>query len=110
MSSCARRKALLASDLASESGFKRSIDLVRPMAFPPEGPAQESETGLGFTPVTSHFKQEKSIFNTWLARSVATQSASSRNDEQASCKCLSCGKSPGLATGALILLPGRRSR
>src|SRR5438034_5158649 len=92
MSSCARRKALLASDLASESGFKRSIDLVRPMALPPDGPAQESETGLGFTPVTSHFKQENSIFKVWLTRRDATHSVSSLKDEHVSCKFLSCGR------------------
>src|SRR2546423_10618687 len=93
MSSRARRIASLAWDLASESDFSRSTDLVRPMALPPEGPAQESETGLGFTPVTSHFKQENSIFKVWLQRRDETHSVSSLKDEHASCNFLFCGRS-----------------
>src|SRR5437879_13275465 len=89
MSWRARRRASLAWDLGSESDFRRSMDLVRPMALPPAGPAHESETGLGLTPVTSHFKQQKSIRRVWLTRRHATHSASSLKDEQASCKFLS---------------------
>src|SRR5689334_2401460 len=92
MSSRARRRASLAWDFASVSDFSRSIDLVRVMAFPPEGPAQESETGLGFTPVTYHFKQENSICKVWLTRRDATHSVSSLKEEHASCKFLSCGR------------------
>src|SRR5437879_13696739 len=92
MSSRARRRASLAWDFASVSDFSRSMDLVRPMALPPDGPAQESETGLGLAPVTSHFKQENSICKVWLTRRDATHSVSSLKDEQASCRFLSCGR------------------
>src|SRR5260370_32892101 len=94
MSSRALLRALLDSDLALESGFRRSMDLARPMGLPPAGPAQESETGLGFTPVTSHFKQEQSIFKVWLTRRDAPHSPSSLKAEHASCKSETCAQLP----------------
>src|SRR6266852_6249843 len=48
MSSWAFRRASFASALALLSGFRRSMALWKDMALPPEGPAQESATGLGF--------------------------------------------------------------
>ena len=68
--------------------------LWRGMALPPAGPAQESETGLGFTPVTSHFKQVRSICKVRLMRSDATHSSRYLNVEQTSCRFLSFGKIP----------------
>ncbi len=94
MSSWAFLRASFASALASLSGFRRSMALWKGMALPPDGPAQESATGLGFTPVTSHFKQVNSIFNERLTRREATHSSRYLNAEQTSCKFLSCARIP----------------
>ena len=56
--------------------------LCRDMALPSEGPGQESETLAGFTPVTSHFRQEKSILSLRLARTVEIQPESDLKSEQ----------------------------
>src|SRR2546427_5803302 len=106
MSSRAFLSASLASTLALLSGFRRSIALWKSMALPPAGPAQESATGLGFTPVTSHFKQVNSIFNERLTRRDATQSSRYLNPEQASCKFYPAVRILELAIDVSILLPG----
>src|SRR5437879_2225101 len=89
MSPRAFLSASFASALALLSGFRRSMALKRPMALPPAGPAQESATGFGFAPVTSHFRQLNSIFSEWLTRRDATHSSRYLKSEHASCRFLS---------------------
>src|SRR2546425_2830202 len=70
------------------------MDFCNPIALSSSGPAQESPTRFGFTPVTSHFKQLNSRLRLWLTRSAATHSAKLLNDEHSSLRSVPCGTIP----------------
>src|SRR5438093_10453402 len=70
------------------------MDFCNPIALSSSGPAQESPTRFGFTPVTSHFKQLSSTLRLWLTRSAATHSAKLLNDEHSSFRSVPCGIIP----------------
>ena len=99
MSFCAVFEALVASTFASASGLRIAMAFCKDIALPSDGPAQESETGAGFSPVTSHFKQEKSILRLRLARSVEMHILSKQRQ---SVRIPDCDLSVGFVEGETI--------